>query len=66
MKHLDKFLMVLLIVGVWALVLKPTNITAHTGMNRIIECSISGTAYGEAMNNQAQIFNWGHVSVDCE
>tara|TARA_R110002110_G_scaffold149522_2_gene340864 strand:- start:324 stop:512 length:189 start_codon:yes stop_codon:yes gene_type:complete len=61
MKHLDKFLMVLLIVGVWALVLKPTSITAHSGMF----CSISGVAFGNVTGNTAETYEWGGVSVTC-
>ena len=61
MKHLDKFLMVLLIVGVWALVLKPTNITAYTGMI----CSLSGSAFGNISGTQAEIYEWSGVRIDC-
>ena len=65
MKHLDKILMVLLIVGVWALVLKPTSITAHTDMR----CSLSGSAHGLLSRGitdiEVEIKDWRKVRVNC-
>ena len=65
MKHLDKFLMVLLIVGVWALVLKPTNITAQSRYANIAQCTVRGTAYGDVKGNQAVLYDWSGVGVRC-
>ena len=50
MKRLDRVIMIVLLIGVWALVLKPTTITAHD--DNYHNCSLSGElyAYGTGMS----------------
>jgi hypothetical protein len=63
MKTLDRLLILTLVVGVWALVLKPSNINAHD--DRYLTCSISGSASGYADGDYVEVDDFGSASVDC-
>ena len=43
MKNFDRVVLLLLCIGIWALVFKPSSPTAHSGRY----CDISGTGIGE-------------------
>lgn len=63
MRNLDRVLVVVLAVGVWALVLKPTSTTAH--LENYHQCQISGTAEGSLHRGLIVVDGWLGVSVDC-
>ena len=63
MKNLDRILVLVLAVGVWALVLKPTSLTAHYENDH--RCEIDGFAEGSAQNGDAWIEIWNGVTVRC-
>ena len=64
MKNLDRILVLVLAVGVWALVLKPTTITAHDSNSH--RCHISGSADGWILLEQfVTIDDWNSVYIEC-
>ena len=63
MKNLDRVLVIVLALGVWALVLKPTSITANSEPYH--HCSINGVAEGEADGWEVTIEKWRGVTVNC-
>lgn len=63
MPKFDRLILIVLAVGVWALVLKPTSITAHSSNEH--ECSISGQAFGDASGRDHAIYLWSGVTVEC-
>ena len=62
MKNLDRILVLVLAVGVWALVLKPTSLTAHYDNSH--SCFISGSASGYADDGFVTVDNW-NTYIDC-
>ena len=63
MKNSERLLLAVLIIGVWALVLKPSGINAHSGAD--VTCDISGSAWGSASGGDVEIYDFGGVSVSC-
>ena len=62
MKRLDRVIMIVLLIGVWALVLKPTTITAHDDNTH--SCDVSGYGEIEEVTEGGDVY-MGSVSVDC-
>lgn len=50
MKNFDRIVLLLLCIGIWALVFKPSSPTAHSGQY----CDISGTGTGEVDNRRVR------------
>ena len=63
MKYVDRILILFLALGIWALVLKPQEITAHSGQYCEIE---SGTGYGTGSGNGTGYEEDGYVEVEVE
>ena len=71
MRNFDRIVLVVLALGIWALVLKPTELTAHwhthdgeyakEDHDHSISCNISGQAYG----SDGTIWNWDGVDISC-
>ena len=61
----DRIVLTMLALGVWALVLSPRSIEAHHS-NADHDCLIEGTAYGDVLNQNAEVYVWGKVTVACE
>ena len=57
-------MLVILIVGVWALVFKPSGISAHHSGSTAY-CDISGFAFGGANDGDVEVYDFWGVSVDC-
>lgn len=49
---IDRILMIVLVVGVWALVLKPNQPSAHSGQ----VCAVTGTGYGELDGHEVYVY----------
>ena len=65
MRNLDRILVLVLAVGVWALVLRPASITAHS--NNYHTCYISGSAEGYNYSGRfVEVDDWGGVTVECD
>ena len=64
MKVIDRIILVTLVAGVWALVLKPGTPGAHHS-NANHDCDIGGLALGSVFDTGVQVINWGGVSVEC-
>ena len=77
MRTFDRVVLVVLALGIWALVLKPTELTAHGAEHshdghyaweghRHTYCTISGTAGGVAYSRgSVDVRNWRNVEVNC-
>ena len=80
MRNFDRVVLVVLALGIWALVLKPTELTAHGDWHshagnyaeedhdHSLSCRISGTAEGYAHNagpGYVDVDDWGDVKVRC-
>ena len=63
MKNLDRILVLVLAVGVWSLVLKPTTITAHDSNSH--NCYMSGRADGYSTGSYVTIERWGNTYIEC-
>jgi hypothetical protein len=64
MKNVDRILVIVLAVGVWALVLKPTTIVAYDRNSH--SCNISGQADGRTNGYRtAWVNDWSGVTVEC-
>jgi len=63
MQSLDRIMLFLMIIGVWALVLKPNYISAHSG--DYVTCNVSGSAWGDTSGSDVEVWDWGGVSFDC-
>ena len=62
MAKIDRIMLIVIALGLWALVLKPTILTARDDDDH--DCSISG--YGEIENpRQGGDDYMGYVSLDC-
>ena len=66
MLKLDRIILVVLALGVWALVLSPRGISAHHEDDIISHsCGIDGSAYGVVEDSKADIRDWSKVIVEC-
>ena len=78
MRNFDRIVLVVLALGIWALVLKPTELTAHgdwhthdgdyaeESHDHSLSCRISGTAVGYASGSgSVDVDDWGNVTVSC-
>ena len=63
MKYVDRILILFLVLGIWALVLKPQEITAHSGQYCEIE---SGTGYGAGYGRSTGYVDGEYVDVNVE
>ena len=68
MRTFDRIVLAVLALGIWALVLKPTSLTAHgSNHSHDVKCAMSGLAYGDADDNgDVTIFVWGHALASCD
>ena len=64
MKVIDRIILIALVAGVWALVLKPGTPSAHHS-GAYHDCSLSGVAFGDADIAGVRVYRWDDVSVDC-
>ncbi len=64
MRALDRIVLVMLALGVWALVLMPQVTGAHHQYDDGHSCDVSGTAYGEVDGDEVYVDGSG-LSVDC-
>ena len=63
---LDRTVIVVLALGVWALVLAPQELGAHHKDDIVSHsCGIDGSAYGVVEDGKADIRDWGKVIVEC-
>ena len=63
MKWFDRGLLLVLTLGVWVLVLQPTQLTAHDSDDH--DCSFSWSGgYGENDGSEVYVYS-GEGSVDC-
>ena len=60
---IDRLVVVALLIGVWALVLKPRHTNAHQGSS--VSCHLVGVAYGAVSGTYVEVFEFGGVNVDC-
>jgi hypothetical protein len=66
MRTFDRVVLVVLALGIWALVLKPSNLTAHgSEHDHITSCDLSGVAHGNASDGHVQIYEFGGVHASC-
>jgi hypothetical protein len=61
----DRIILATLALGVWALVLSPQSIEAHHARTAH-DCSISGTAFGQADQNGAYSIDASGFNVQCD
>ncbi len=65
MKAIDRIILIALVAGVWALVLKPgTPVAHHEGAKH--DCSLDGAAYGYVSGSQVVIPTLGSLIVSCK
>ena len=64
MKFFDRLVVVALLIGVWALVLKPGDTNAHHSGSSV-SCYLVGVAYGSVSGEDVEVYEFGGVSVDC-
>ena len=66
MKAIDRIILVALVAGVWALVLKPgTPVAHHEGAGH--KCSLSGDAIGALVGEkEVKIFDFRGVNLFCD
>lgn len=62
MERLDRVIICVLAIGVWALVLKPDMTTAHD--DNYHSCSGSGSGYGEANGGEVYVHSLD-LSISC-
>ena len=55
MKNIDRFILFAIAIGIWALVLKPAVLEAHS--NDYHNCSGDGTGYGEPDGNEVYVYS---------
>ena len=70
----DRVLFSVILMGIWALVLRPDNLDAHHPdiiqpgpQNELsnISCKISGVAQGSTIGSITQINSWHGVEIKC-
>ena len=61
---IDRLVVVALLIGVWALVLKPSDTNAHHSGSSV-SCHLVGVAYGAVSGTDVEVFEFGGVNVDC-
>ena len=65
MKAIDRIILIALVAGVWALVLKPVTPAAHHA-DAQHTCSLSGDAFGAVTKNkEVTIFDFRGVNLFC-
>ncbi len=64
MRTFDRIILIMLVLGLWALVLSPRSIEAHHARTAH-DCSISGTAVGQTDPNGAFSIDASGFSVQC-
>tara|TARA_R100000353_G_C6342663_1_gene150850 strand:- start:131 stop:370 length:240 start_codon:yes stop_codon:yes gene_type:complete len=76
MKTFDRVVLVVLALGIWALVLKPSDITAHgewhshyqyadESHTHSADCTISGSAEGSISGSTVDVDSWYYTTVEC-
>ncbi len=66
MKTFDRVVLVVLALGIWALVLKPSDITAHGEWHtHSADCTISGSAEGSIRGRTVDVDSWYYTTVEC-
>lgn len=63
MRFLDRLILSVIAVGIWALVLQPSALEAHD--NNYHSCSGSGTGYGEPDGNEIFVYSL-NLNIDCD
>ena len=63
MRSIDRVILIVLALGIWALVLKPTVLAAHHG-GADHSCDASGDGYGEADGGEVYVHTL-NISVEC-
>jgi hypothetical protein len=58
MRNVDRMILIVLVLGVWALVLKPADPTAHEDDRH----SCSGTGYGELDGREVYVYQ---LDISC-
>jgi len=64
MKSVDRLILATLAIGIWALVLKPEETTAHD--DNLHDCTVDGSAWGELESGgDVYVYDVSGIAVDC-
>ncbi len=63
MKNVDRLILSVLAVGIWAFILQPSNTAAHD--DDYHSCSGNGTGYGEPDGREVYVYQL-NLNISCE
>jgi hypothetical protein len=62
MKNIDRFILLVIATGIWAVVLKPAELEAHSDDNHV--CSGDGTGFGEPDGREVYVYSL-NLNIRC-